>query len=81
MAIPAKISSKSKKILQEIVHETGESQISVIEHAVMAYHREWRMQKLNEAYAKLKENKKSWKEELRERSILEQTSNDGFENA
>jgi len=71
MAIQAKISERSKKIVQEIVHETGESQIAVIEHAVLAYHREWRIQKINEAYAKLKKNKATWKEELKERSILE----------
>lgn len=80
MAVPAKITSKSKKVIQEIVHETGESQVSVIEHAVLAYHREWRLQKINEAYAKLKGNKKAWNEELKERSVLEQTSEDGLED-
>lgn len=80
MSIQAKISGRSKKIIQEIVHETGESQITVIEHAVLVYHREWRMQKLNEAYAKLKQSKKSWKEELKERAILEKTSKDGLED-
>jgi molybdopterin synthase catalytic subunit len=81
MTIPAKISGRSKKIIQEIVHETGETQIAVIEHAVMSYHREWRMQKINEAYDKLRKNKKAWKEELKERSIFEQTSEDGLEDA
>jgi len=81
MTVQAKISGKSKKIIQEIVHETGESQIAVIEHAVLSYHREWRMQKVNEAYAKLKQNKRNWKEELKERSILENTSEDGLEDA
>ena len=80
MQIQAKISERSKKIIREIVHETGESQIAVIERAVLAYHREWRMQKVSEAYAKLKENKRNWKEELKERSILEQTSEDGLED-
>lgn len=77
----AKISGRSKKIIQEIVHETGESQIIVIEHAVLSYHREWRMKKLNEAYAKLKEDKNAWKEELKERSILEKTSEDGLDDS
>jgi molybdopterin synthase catalytic subunit len=81
MTIPAKISGRSKKIIQEIVHETGESQIKVIEHAVLAYHREWRMHKINEGYAKLKKNKKAWKEELKERSVLEQTSKDGLDDS
>jgi molybdopterin synthase catalytic subunit len=80
MTVQAKISERSKKIVREIVHETGESQIAVIEHAVLAYHREWRMQKINEAYAKLKQNKNSWKEELKERSILDKTSDDGLED-
>jgi|GEM_PF-5601224 hypothetical protein len=77
VTIQAKISRRSKKIIQEIAHETKRSQTAVIEYAVLAYHREWRMQKLNEAYAKLKENKHDWEGELKERSILEQTSKDG----
>lgn len=81
MTNQAKISTRSKKIIQEIVHETGESQIAIIEHAVLAYHREWRMQKINEAYAKLKNDRRAWKEELKERSILEQTSEDGLKDA
>ena len=80
MTYQAKISTKSKKIIQEIVHETGESQVAVIEHAVLVYHREWRMQKINEAYAQLKEDKEAWKNELKDRSILEQTSGDGLED-
>jgi hypothetical protein len=80
MTIQAKISDRSKKIIREIVRETGESQIAIIEHAVLAYHREWRMQKLNEAYAKLKQNKKAWNEELKERSIFEKTLKDGLED-
>lgn len=80
MTFQAKISGRSKKIIQEIVHATGESQISIIEHAVLAYHREWRMQKLNEAYSKLQQNNQAWNEELKERSILEQTLEDGLED-
>ncbi|MBI3508870.1 MAG: hypothetical protein HY069_04485 [Chlamydiia bacterium] len=81
MAIQAKISEKSKKVVQEIIKETGESQIAVIEHAVLAYHREWRMHKINAAYSKYRKNEQAWKEERKERSILEQTSEDGFEDA
>lgn len=80
MAVQAKISERSKKIVQEIVHETGESQIAVIEHAVLAYHHKWRMQKVNEAYAKLKRDTRAWKGERKERCILEKTSEDGLED-
>lgn len=80
MAVPAKITDKSKKIIREIVRDTGESQISVIEHAVMAYHREWRIQKVNEAYAKLRSDQKAWSAELKERSLWEHTSEDGLDN-
>ncbi len=80
MAIQAKISNRSKKIIQEIVSETGESQIAVIEHAVLAYHREWCIKKVNEAYERLKQNKNAWQEELKERSILEGTLEDGLED-
>jgi hypothetical protein len=80
MAIQAKISERSKKSITEIARRTGESQIDIIEHAVMAYYREWQMQKLNESYARLRQNKQAWKEELRERSILDKTSGDGLED-
>ena len=80
MAIQAKISERSKKVLQEIVHLTGESQIEVIEHAVLAYRRQWRMERLSQAYAKLKKDARAWKEELRERSELEKTIGDGLED-
>jgi len=80
MAVPAKISGRSKRIIQEIIQETGESQIAVIEHAVLAYHREWRMQQINKGYAQLKEDAGAWKEELEERSVLEQTSEDGLDD-
>ena len=80
MTNQAKISGRTKKTLQEIAKDTGESQISIIEHAVLAYHREWRMQKINEAYARLKEDKKSWEEELKERSSLENTLDDGLDD-
>lgn len=76
----AKISSRSRKIIQEIVHETGENQITIIEHAVLAYHRQWRMEQINKAYSALRENKKAWQEELEERSTLEKTSMDGLED-
>jgi molybdopterin synthase catalytic subunit len=78
MTIQTKISEKSKRIIREIVHETGESQISVIEYAVLAYHRKWCMRQLNKSYTKLKKNKRAWKQELKDRSILEKTSEDGL---
>lgn len=55
MVAQTKISERSKKFIQEIIRDSGASQTTVIERAVLAYHREWRMQKINEAYAKLKQ--------------------------
>ena len=76
----AKISNRSRKIIEEIIDETGESQIAVIEQAVFAYHRQWRIEQVNKAYAALRESKKAWKEELKERAVLEKTLADGLEN-
>jgi hypothetical protein len=70
MTVQARISDKSRKLIREMIDETGENQIAIIEHAVLTYHRERRMRKINEAYEKLKQNKRSWNEELRERSIF-----------
>ncbi len=78
MTLQSKTSGRSKKILWKIAHEASESPIVVIEHAVPAYQREWRMQKLNNAYANLRRNPRAWKEELKERSTLEKTSEDGL---
>jgi hypothetical protein len=80
-AAQAKISARSKKVIEEIVHETGESQIAIIENAVMAYHRQWRIEQVNKAYLNLREDPRKWKEELDERSVLERTSEDGLEDA
>ena len=81
MAVQAKISDRSKKMIQEITHKTGESQIAVIEQAVLYYHRQWRIDQVNKAYAKLKKNKRAWKEELKEQAIWEKTLKDGLEDA
>jgi predicted transcriptional regulator len=69
MTSQVKITSRTKKCIQEISRATRQSRMTIIEHAVLAYHREWRMQKLNEAYAKLKQNKRAWQEELNERDV------------
>jgi hypothetical protein len=76
----AKISNLSHDIVQQISAQTGEKQIDIIEHALVAYERQWRMEQFNEAYAKLKSNKKAWKAELAERAILEGTIDDGLED-
>jgi predicted transcriptional regulator len=80
MAIQAKISDRTKKTIREITKETGETQIEIIEHAVINYHREWQMRKVNEAYFRLREDEKSWSEELKEREVWDQTAGDGLED-
>lgn len=76
MAVVAKISQRSRDLAREIIQLTGEKQIEVIEHALLVYRRQCRMQSLVEAFSSLKgEAKKSYRKESKE---LEGTLSDGL---
>lgn len=77
MAVVAKISQRSRDLAQEIMQWTGDRQIEVIEHALLVYRRQCRMQRLVEAFGGLKgENRASYRKESKE---LEGTVGDGLE--
>lgn len=77
MAVQAKISAKSRDVACEIMKWTGEKQIEVIEHALLVYRRQCRMQSLVEAFDELKgEARRSYQKESKE---LEGTIGDGLD--
>lgn len=80
MAANARISKKTDLIVHEIASMTGKTKIEILEEAVSSYHHKEKMKALNESFAKLKSNKKAWKQELMERKELEGTLLDGLED-
>lgn len=80
MAQTARISIESDRIIHEMVSMTGKTRIEIIEEALDAYKHQKRMELFNDAYAKLKLNKKAWKGELRERVELDAMIEDGLKD-
>lgn len=80
MSYTSRISVKSDEIIHEMISITGKAKIEIIEEALEIYRYQERMRLFNEAYDKLKSDKKSWKQELKERQELEGTLEDGLKN-
>lgn len=80
MAQTSRISAKSDAIIHEMIAITGKAKIEIIEEALEVYRHHERMRLFNEGYLKLRSNKKAWKEELKEREVLEGTLEDSLEN-
>jgi hypothetical protein len=80
MAQTSRISLKSDEIIHEMITITGKQKIEIIEEALEIYRHHERMRLFNEAYDKLRNDKKSWKKELKDREEIEETVEDGFEN-
>jgi hypothetical protein len=79
MALTARISPESDAIINEIMAKTGKSKIEIIQKALEYYRLKERMRSFNESYDRLKADKKTWKQELKERQELEGTLLDGLE--
>ena len=80
MALISRISPKSDEIIHEMVSITGKAKIEIIEEALEVYRHHERMRLFNEAYDRLRSDKKTWKKELKERERLEGTLEDGLED-
>lgn len=76
----AKISENSEIILGRLQRRYHKSKTAIIEQALKKYEDQIILDEINEAYARLKEDKKAWKEELEERHVLEGTIGDGLDN-
>ena len=79
MSVQAKISEKTKFISDELRKITHDSQISLLEKAVMSYRRKMRMEALNLAFSMVKKDPHGAKEFEREQLELDGTLSDGLE--
>lgn len=79
MALTARISVDTDRILRELVQFTGKSKVEIIEDALKSYRFHERMRLLNDEYERLRSNKEAWAEELGERKELEGSLLDGLE--
>jgi len=79
MGLTSRISKQSSYLINEMVSITGKTKIEVIEEALKLYCHYERMKLVNDAYAELRQNKKAWEEEEKEREELEGTMSDGLE--
>ncbi len=72
-----RIDSRTHKLLQEIKKISGEPMQIIISKALEHYKEVQFWNEVNEAYLKLRTDKKAWKEELIERKLWARTLNDG----
>lgn len=76
----ARISEETHKKLKYLSEMCDEKIIEIIEEAVERYRREKMMDRVNEEYRKLRENKELWEIELKERREWDVTLMDGIED-
>ncbi len=79
MAQTVRISQKSDSIIQEMIKLTGLNKVEVIESALESYRHYERMRHFNDSFAHLRSQSDIWEEEIQERTVLEGTLGDGFE--
>jgi hypothetical protein len=80
MAQTARISQKSDEIAEELHAITGKTKVAIIEIALEEYRFREKMRLFNEAYAKMRNDKTAWEDEMKERAELEGTLADGLED-
>ena len=77
MSTTVRINQASLKILRQLAEQADESMQVVLEKALEMYRRQLFLQKTNDAYAALKENKEAWQQEIEERMLWDNTLGDG----
>lgn len=76
----AKISPNAARILERLQHRYHKPKTVLIDLALKKYEDQILLEEINEAYARLKKDKKAWQEELQERQELEGTIADGLKD-
>lgn len=74
----AKISALSARRLDRLQRIYHQPKTIIIDLALKKYEDQILLDEINEGYARLKADKKAWKEELEEREELEGTIGDGL---
>ncbi|MGD0302884.1 MAG: toxin-antitoxin system protein [Bryobacteraceae bacterium] len=73
-----RISPRAHELLRKLAEEEQRSMQSILDRALERYRRERFLHAANADFAALKLDAKSWKEELRDRELWEQTLADGL---
>lgn len=76
----AKINARTARTLERLQRRYHKPKTVLIDLAVKKYEDQILLEEINEGYARLKADKKAWKDELKERQELEGTVGDGLEN-
>jgi hypothetical protein len=76
----AKISMQSARILNRLQRRFHKPKTVLIDQALKSFEDQILLEEINEGYARLKADKKAWKEELDERQELQGTIGDGLED-
>ncbi len=66
-----RISEATRRIVQELASQTGESMRDVLEKAIEEYRRRRFFEQVNAAYEALSNDPEEWQNELQERKLLE----------
>lgn len=72
-----RISKTTQELLHTLARQDNTSMQAIVEQAIEHYRRQRFLQGLNEDFAKLRKNSKTWHDELRERQQWDITHDDG----
>jgi hypothetical protein len=75
-----RISEHARGLLADLASQTGESMGMILERAIEDYSRRRLLEAANALYAALRNDPKTWREELEERALWENTLMDGLED-
>jgi len=76
-----RISDTSRNILRELAAQKGASMQTLLDKAIEAYRRQLFLEEINQAYAALREDPKTWSQIEKERAAWDTTLNDGLDNS
>jgi len=75
-----RISTSCHSKLQELARQRKQPMVTVLEDAVEEYRRKQSLDRLSADFVRLRNDRKAWDEELRERALWETTLADGLED-
>jgi len=75
-----RISEAGRKLLRELAEKEGVSMQAVLEKALEIYRRQLFLEKINQAYSTLRQDKTAWAKVMEERTEFETTISDGLES-
>jgi hypothetical protein len=80
MTVTVRISGWAKRMLEELSARKGKKIRELVDEAVELYRRHVFLEEVNQAFAALRADPKTWSEEQAERELWETTLGDGLED-